>query len=272
MIAPLRRLRNSSYRLIDPLDQLSRLLTGKGDFPPLHLRRYVGPLRTFEMTGAEFRAYLHLLCKLEPEERLLDLGCGCGLMALSLLNYFVAPGTYTGVDIHQPSIRWCRRHLGRRDSRFSFVAIDVINRQFNPDGRYQAEAYTFPFGDGSFDVILCKSLFTHMRLREVENYFKEISRLLANGGRCLATFFLLPTEHQARLEALGGKLRFRFGDGVWRYEYRNSPESAIAYFEEHILSLLTRFGLVLEMPILRGRWSGANTGLSYQDMMVVTRR
>ena len=271
MVAPLRRLRNAAYRLIDPLDHLSRILTGKSDFPPLHLRRYVGPLRTFEMTGAEFRAYLQLLCKLKPEERLLDLGCGCGLMALSLPDYFVAPGAYTGVDIHRPSIRWCQRHLGDRDPRLSFVAIDVVNRQFNPDGRYLAESYSFPFEDGSFDVILCKSLFTHMRPSEVENYIKEISRLLSNGGRCLATFFLLPREHQAGLGALGGKLRFRFGDGVWRYEYRNSPESAVAYFEEHILSLLGRFGLVLEMPILRGRWSGANTGLSYQDVMVVKR-
>jgi SAM-dependent methyltransferase len=245
------------------------LLTGKADFPPLYLRRYVGPLRTFEMTGAEFRAYLQLLCGLRPESRLLDLGCGCGLMALALRDYFVAPGSYTGVDIHQPSIRWCQRHLAGNGSRLSFVAIDVINRQFNPAGRHAAESYRFPFEGRSFDVILCKSLFTHMRPPEVENYLKEIGRLLAEGGRCLATFFLLGSTSVAP-----GKpaLQFQFGDGVWRYEYEHSPESAVAYFEDYIRKQLDGAGLKLLANVYRGRWSGYREGLSFQDLLVIGRR
>jgi ubiquinone/menaquinone biosynthesis C-methylase UbiE len=36
-----------------------------------------------------------------------------------------------------------------------------------------------------------KSLFTHIRPAEVENYLREMARVLKPGGRCLAAFFML---------------------------------------------------------------------------------
>ena len=221
------------------------------------------------MTGAEFRAYLLLLCHLQPGERVLDIGCGCGLMALFLADELGAAGAYTGVDIHRPSIAWCRRHFAG-DSRFTFTHIDVANQQFNPRGETRAEAYRFPFPDRSFDVILCKSLFTHMRPAEVENYLAEIARLLAAGGRCLATFFLFDAPSVASNPA-DRRLQFRFGEGVWRYEYAVSPESAVAYSQDYVVTQLERVGLAIEGGIHPGRWSGAPNALSFQDIMVLVR-
>lgn len=63
IVSALRLTRHLAYICLGPLDYVARIINGKGDFPPLHLRRYVGPLRTFEMSGAEFMAYLQLLCK-----------------------------------------------------------------------------------------------------------------------------------------------------------------------------------------------------------------
>ena len=40
------------------LDYAVRALNCKADLPPLHLRRYVGPLGSFESSGAEFMGYL----------------------------------------------------------------------------------------------------------------------------------------------------------------------------------------------------------------------
>src|SRR5829696_7239370 len=94
------------YRALEPLDLVSRVVTGKTDLPPLRLRKHVGPLRTFESSGAEFAVYLKLLCGLRSDERLLDIGCGCGLMAISLADYLDARGRYVGVDIDRPSIDW----------------------------------------------------------------------------------------------------------------------------------------------------------------------
>jgi len=82
------------------VDRLVRAANGKRDLPPIHLRRYVGPLRSFESLGAEFVAYLKLVARLAPHESLLDIGCGCDLIALGLQDYLSTTGAYVGLDIH----------------------------------------------------------------------------------------------------------------------------------------------------------------------------
>lgn len=84
------------------------------------------------------------------------------------------------------------------------------------------------FSDGSFDFILLKSVFTHLRPKEMENYIREVARLLAPSGTCLATFFLL-NEVQEELRAKGANaVDFKFGDEDWRYAYKGMPELAVA--------------------------------------------
>lgn len=87
----------------------AKFINDKKDFPSLYLRRYVGPLRGFESSGAEFLAYLKLLCKFQPDEKILDIGCGCGLMGLYLKDYLNSQGRYVGADIHKLSIEWCQK-------------------------------------------------------------------------------------------------------------------------------------------------------------------
>jgi SAM-dependent methyltransferase len=190
-------------------------------------------------------------------------------MALHLEKYLSEKGNYVGVDIHRPSIRWCQKRIGRRRDNFQFARIDVRNQAYNPDGMHRGETYQFPFDEGSFDLILLKSVFTHMRPPEVSNYLREVARLLKSNGRCLATFFLLNTE-QARLESEGANdLAFKYGEGVWRYRLEKSPESAVAYEESFVTRLIEEHGLALRGPISYGRWAGRNYGLSYQDILLL---
>jgi SAM-dependent methyltransferase len=271
-ISLLRTGRNLALRALSPLDYLSRLLNCKQDLPPLHLRRYVGPLDSFESSGEEFMGHLRVLAQLRPDERVLDIGCGCGQMALRLEKYLDARGSYAGVDIHRPSIGWCQRNIGKRRSNFQFERIDVRNLAYNPAGTHHAETYQFPFDDRSFDLILLKSVFTHMRPPEVSNYLREVSRLLRTNGRCLATFFLLNDE-QSRLASEGANdMAFKFGEGVWRYRLEQSPESAVAYDEGYVMQLLDENQLTLRKPIYYGRWAGRKDGLSYQDILLLEKK
>jgi SAM-dependent methyltransferase len=145
--------------------------------------------------------HLRTLAGLRPDERVLDIGCGCGQMALHLSKYL--------------------------DSN------------------------------------------AHMRPAEVDNYLREVARLLKNKGRCLATFFLL-NEQQARLAREGkNALKFDYGQGVWRYRYEHSPESAVAYEESYVLELLDKHALTLKAPIYYGHWSGREDGLSFQDILLL---
>jgi ubiquinone/menaquinone biosynthesis C-methylase UbiE len=264
----LRSLRHYTYLALLPPDYLSRLIRGKSHFPPLHLRRYVGPVRTFEASGIEFMAHLKQLAGLQPQQSLLDIGCGCGLMALFLNDYLDESGSYTGVDIHLSSIKWCQKNISTTHRNFHFRHIDVRSSAYNPNGVILAEDYRFPFEDQRFDVVLLKSVLTHMRPLEVENYLNEVSRLLKPGGRCLVTFFLL-NEEQERLAGEGKQeLKFRFGEGVWRYVYEHSAESAVAYEESYIRELVSRCGLRMD-SINYGTWTGRSDGLSFQDLLLL---
>src|SRR5689334_512750 len=267
----LRSIRNAGLLALGPFDYVRRVVNGKTDLPPLHLRRYVGPLQSFESSGAEFMRYLRELAGLQTDDRVLDIGCGCGQMALHLKNYLNETGFYAGVDIHRPSIDWCEKNIARRYYNFDFEHIDVRNLAYNPNGTEPAEAYRFPFADRSFDLILLKSVFTHMRPPDVSNYLSEVSRLLANKGRCLATFFLL-NEVQATLAQRGANdLAFDYGAGEWRYVHEHSPESAVAYDETFVMQLLDKHGLKVRMQFY-GRWTGREDGLSYQDILIISHK
>jgi cyclopropane fatty-acyl-phospholipid synthase-like methyltransferase len=102
-----------------------------------------------------------------------------------------------------------------------------INLAFNPSAKHNAETYQFSYDDRSFDLILLKSVFTHMRPAEVDNYLREVSRLLKNDGRCLATFFLL-NEEQVKLAREGkNALPFPYGEGVWRTATSTRPRAQL---------------------------------------------
>lgn len=267
----LRAGRTFAHLLFTPFDYACRLVNGKADFPPLRLRRHVGPLRTFEASGAEFMSYLQLLVGIQPSERILDVGCGCGLMALHLKEYLDKHGSYVGVDLHAPSINWCRKHIGSEHTNFEFKLIDVQSLAYNPRGEVKGESFVFPYDLESFDVVLLKSVFTHMRPAEVENYLREVARMLKGNGRCLATFFLLNQTQRTLAAEDRNVLKFSFGTEEWRYVYEHSPESASAYDEAYILNLLEKYGLRLKAPIYYGQWSGRKDGVSFQDMLVIER-
>lgn len=263
--------RQASLRAFEPLDYLARIVNGKRDLPPFYLRRYVGPLSSFEASGSEFAAYLKLLARLAPHESLLDIGCGCGLVALNLRGYLSASGKYLGLDIHPPSIRWCRRTIQARYPHFRFERIDVRSPTYNPGGTHRAETYILPVGDASIDVVLLKSVFTHMRPAEVGNYLGEVGRVLKPGGRSLATFFLFDTDPTQEAKNGQTNLTFQFGDGVYRYEYKESQDSAIAHSRTLILDLLAAHGLALQR-CLPGSWRDRHNGISYQDILLIEKR
>ncbi len=269
----LRAARQGAYLALEPFDYLWRALNGRRDFPPLRLRRYVGPLRSFEMSGAEFMTYCRLLLELQPDETMLDIGCGCGVMALFLKDYLDSSrARYVGLDIHEPSIKWCQRHISERHAHFDFKRIDVRSEAYNPQGHFAAADFSFPLADQSFDVVLLKSVLTHMRPPEVARYVREVARLLSKNGRCLLTLFLL-NEGQEKLAGEGlNKLDFSYGDETWRYLHQHSPESAVAYRESYVLELLNDCGLTLRAPVFYGSWSGRTDGLSFQDLLLVQKQ
>jgi ubiquinone/menaquinone biosynthesis C-methylase UbiE len=263
-------LRTTALVAAEPLDHVARLLNGKRGLPSLSLRRYAGPLGTMEASAGEFLAYLKLLCRAKSDARILDIGCGFGLMALALDSYLDGSGLYVGLDINRRAINWATRRFSSKP-RFAFHHLDVRNGMYNPNGLSSADAVVLPVEPQSFDVVLLKSVFTHMRPHEVRNYLHQVQAVLSPTGTCLATFFLL-NDAQQTYEASGlSHMTFAFGNDEMRYAVRDVPEIAVAYRDESVAEMVDEADLKTE-HIYYGSWSGRPDGLSYQDIALLTKR
>src|SRR5689334_13188750 len=101
------------------------------------------------MLGFEgrFREKQLKLAKLQPGERVLDVGCGTGTLSIAARKHVGPSGSVTGVD---PAAEMIERatHKAKRDR------VDVEFRT--------AAAEQLPFPDASFDVVLSSLMLHHL--------------------------------------------------------------------------------------------------------------
>ena len=201
---------------------LRLFLTGKRDpeLPPLRLRKDVG-LGDFRTIGEASRRLL-LRHGLKPDDRVLDVGCGIGRVAIPLTAVLSPRGAYEGFDVNRAWIRWCSRNITPRHPRFRFTAVSVANTHYGRGG-VDAAAFRFPYDDASFDFVFAMSLFTHMNRAGVERYLAEAHRVLRPGGTLVASFFFAgPDVRDAALD-------FRVDRGDHRLLSEDDPDWAIAF-------------------------------------------
>lgn len=225
----------------------------------------------FKIIGEEFRRYFLELGGLKPQEKVLDVGCGIGRMAVPLTKYLKGQGGYEGFDIYKPGIDWCREKITPRYPNFRFQLADAYSKHYNPEGKQPASAYRFPYPQESFDFVFLTSVFTHMLPADVENYFSEIVRTLKSGGRCLITFFLLNQESLPLIKEQKSSLDFPYDFGYYRLMDANIPEAVVGYDEAGVLDWFEKYGLSIKPPIHYGSWCGRTNFLSYQDIIVAAK-
>jgi SAM-dependent methyltransferase len=225
----------------------------------------------FRAIGKQFLGYFTNLCGLRQHERVLDVGCGIGRMAVPLLEYLDARGSYEGFDIVPAGIDWCRERITPRFPNFRFQVADIQNRHYNPAGTCRSDQYRFPYADKSFDFAILASVFTHMLPAAVERYTAELARVLKPGGRALVTMFLLNPESLVAVEQ--GKTAPALGHrfGTCRVYDADDPEFAIAYPEQDALAMFARHKLPARAPLYYGNWCGRQGAIGYQDILVVSK-
>lgn len=250
-------------------DALDRVRGRREDLvPPRRLSFMVGG--DFREVGASVLGHLIDPGGLRPDDRVLDVGCGAGRIAVPLTGYLSARGSYEGFDSWRPGVRWCRRNVTPRFSNFRFQVADLYNEFYTPGGRFRASEYRFPYPDEHFDFVFLTSVFTHLLPEDMENYLAEVSRVLGPGGRTLITFFLWEEGGPHRR---GGEpaLDFRYDFGRYRAISERGREAAIAYDEGYVRDLFAHNGLRIEDPVIRGSWSGSGEPATFQDIVVAVK-
>jgi len=209
----------------------------------------------------------HLL----PSASVFDLGCGNGGVARALARFLSPSGRYEGVDVNAATIKWLQEHYGAY-SNFRFTHADVYNKAYNAGGRLSASEYRFPFADASFDLVLLKSVFTHMLPVDVQAYMGEVSRVLKRGGRAVSSYFLLNDESRWYIERGldAHALRFEYmGDPLCRVADPELPEAVVAHDERRIRRYCAESGWsVLELAF--GNWCG-RTSPDIQDLLIAVK-
>ena len=263
----LRRARDLSYRACSPVDRILRRLQGKPDLPPLWLRRHTGAVSSFLPAAAQTMARVHETGLLTPRSSVLDIGCGCGAMAFELRAHLDPDeGRYVGFDVHGPSIAWCSAHF-EEDPRFVFELAKLASPySTHVDRKTKAEDYRFPVDDESVDLVLAKSVFTHMDLAGVENYLGEISRVLRPAtGRALVTFFLFERNGVDSPPALPYP---EDPAATIRWKIQGHPSAAIGFDRPLIEESVTSSGLEID-SFIQGFWPGREARITGQDQLIL---
>ena len=238
--------------------------------PPRRLRLGAGP-GDFAEQGERWLGILTETGGLEPDGRVLDIGCGPGRLAAGLTGH-LDHGSYEGFDVIPKAVRWCQQAITPRHPQFRFQVADVHNRRYHPAGSQRAVEYAFPFPDADFDVAFAASVFTHMVPAETERYLCEAGRVLRPGGRLMATFFLL-NEESERFLTITSELSHETADEQGR-RYRSSraeiPEHRVATSEADVGEMYAGAGLEIE-EVRYGRWAGRPARRLRQDLIVATK-
>jgi len=203
---------------------------------------------------------------IKPTDRVLDVECGSGRMAIPLTRY-VTTGSYEGFDISKDAIGWCQNNISARFPNFKFRLANLYNSHYKPGGRYKAKNYRFPYPDQSFDFTFLTSVFTHMLPQDMEHYTREIARTLKPEGRAMITFFILNEESEGFIKAQRAKFSFpdSYEGGQVRVDQLSVPERIVAYPEATVRRVMEESGLTLVEPIYFGSWCGRNGSVTAQE-------
>lgn len=253
-------------------DFLDALLKRDQTFtPPMSIRLKAGDYwspRYYRKKGYSRFQYFQKYCHPNQNAHILEVGCGCGQMASQLLFFLNKNAMYQGMDVNKEEIDWCMRNIKPLRKNFHFSVVNVFHNIYNPGGKIHADRFHFPYKKNSFDFVILLSVFTHMMPKDLENYIREIYRVLRKGGKCFMTFFLLNEYSLSSLEGKRTTILFPTEYPQYRVLDPENPECAVACNEEYIKKILIRSGFKDKFQIHYGSWSGRKKSWDYQDLII----
>jgi SAM-dependent methyltransferase len=175
-----------------------------------------GPVRDFEAVG---RLQLEVLLHegLEPDSRVLDVGCGC-LRGGYWLIHFLNAGCYFGIEPHAEMLKAALEHIVEPN------VLEEKKPSFDSN-----DSFDFTVFDVPFDFVLARSIWTHANIEQIELMLDRFRESATPGAVMLTSYFRMPVpgldgrvvastllsrsdEFLARLPSLQQAVWKRFGD------------------------------------------------------------
>jgi len=232
-----------------------------GEFPPVPENiELIGLREKFKELGEMIIKKFEFDGLITPSSKILDIGCGNGSVAMPMTKYLNKEGRYFGMDISKERIDWLKENVTNKYPHVRFVYNDIYNKMYNTEGKVKASEYGFPFKDESFDFIFLYSVFTHMLPKDVENYMKEIHRILKKGGKCSISYFLINPYTIELIEKGRCHRKFVKDEGVYMTNSIKRHESMMDYKENYIYNLYKVSGFRGNISTRYGEWRELNYG------------
>ena len=121
--------------------------------------------------GRDIDQWMLDLLKLQPNDKILDVGCGAGKQCFSYLDYLKRKADITGGDVSKDLLDQAREENEKRSAHVEFVDLNFNER--------------FPFEDNRFDFSSC--CFAIYYAENVPFTIGEMHRVLKPGGRLFTT-------------------------------------------------------------------------------------
>lgn len=157
--------------------------------PPVNLRwggpRYADDA-TYVKSGAVNARTLERETGITAESRVLDIGCGPARLLNGLLAHFGSIRRYVGVDVNKPVMDWLQANVEPVAPFAAFHHVHFANQRYNPKGSQSLDVSL----NEEFDCICLLSVFSHMRLADIETYLPFMRGVLAPDGKIFLSAFV----------------------------------------------------------------------------------
>jgi SAM-dependent methyltransferase len=228
-----------------------------------------------------FQTLMFIHLDKREENRVVDVGCGTGLVGIASEPFLGENGWCIGIDIMKSDIDFCQNHYPSPP--FEFIHLNANNPFYAPS--QSGKKLRWPLDSSSIDLVTALSVWTHLNEEDALFYIAEVNRILKPGGKAIITLFLLDELYKGGL-GLRSKKPGRYhmtsqdewifdqpayGSDAWFYpKWAQIPENAIGITDVGLNRLITAGGLEL-IEHYQGNWK-EKPGIFFQDVLIFKKR